>query len=204
VQEERDLGITVTNNLKPSSQCAKAAAKAMQVLGPIKRNFVLKDEEDFRLLFNGYVRPHLKYCVSTWSSYLRKDIECLEKVQRRATKLVKGIKDKSYEDRLKMLGITSLEKRTVRGDMIQVFRIVKGFDLLNIENFFELDDGGGHALRGHKWKLKVKRSRLQLRKCFFSQRVISLWNSLPGHVVDASSVNSFKKRLDNWFADVEI
>jgi len=88
--------------------------------------------------------------------------------------------------------------------MIQVFRIVKGFDLLNIEYFFDLDDGGGHALRGHKWKLKVKSSRLQLRKCFFSQRVISLWNRLPGHVVDASLVNSFKKRLDDWFADVEI
>jgi len=174
VQEEKDLGITVTNNFEPSSQCAKAAAKAMQVLGLIKRNFVLKDEEDFRLLFNGFVRPHLEYCVSTWSPYLRKDIECLEKVQRRATKLVKGMKHKSYEDRLKMLGITSLEKRRVRGDMIQVFRIVKGFDLLNVEDFFELDDGGGHALRGHKWKLKVKRNRLQLRKCFFSQRVISL------------------------------
>jgi len=167
VEEERDLGITVANSLKPSSQCAKAAAKAMQVLGLIKRNFVLNDEEDFRLLFNGFVRPHLEYLVSVWSPYLRKDIECLEKVQRRATKLVKCMKHKSYEERLKLLGITSLEKRRVRGDLIQVFRIVKGFDLMNIEDFFELDNGGGHALRGHKWKLKVKRNRLQLRKYFF-------------------------------------
>jgi len=95
----------------------------------------------------------------------------LEKVQRRATKLVKGMKHKSYEERLKLLGITSLEKRRVRDDLIQVFRIVKGFHLVNIDDFFELDDGGGHALRGHKWKLKVKRNRLQLRKGFFSQRV---------------------------------
>jgi len=64
VEEEKDLGITVTNNLKPSVYCAKTAAKAMQVLGVIKRNFVLNDEEDFRLLFNGFVRPHLEYCVS--------------------------------------------------------------------------------------------------------------------------------------------
>jgi len=68
---------------------------------------------------------------------------------------------------LKLLRITSLEKRRVRGDLIQVFRIVKGFDSLNIEDFFELDNGGGHALRGHEWKLKVKRCRLQLRKYFF-------------------------------------
>ena len=63
--------------MKPSVQCAKAAAKDTQVLGIIKRNFVLTDDEDFRLLFNGFVRPHLEYCVSVW--YLRKDIDCLEK-----------------------------------------------------------------------------------------------------------------------------
>ena len=73
VEDEKDLGITVVNNLKPSSQCAKAAAKAMQILGLINRNFVLNDEEDFRLMFNGFVRPHLEYCVSVWSPYLRKD-----------------------------------------------------------------------------------------------------------------------------------
>ena len=98
---------------------------------------------------------------------------------------------------------TSLEKRRVRGDLIQVFRIVNGFDSLNIEDFFELDNGSGHALKGHKWKLKVKRCRLQLRKYLFSQRVIGSWNKLPEHV-HASSVNSFKKRLDDWLDDVDI
>ena len=94
--------------------------------------------------------------------------------------------------------ITSLEKRWVRGDLIQVFRIVKGFDRINMEDFFELDYGGGYPLRGHRWKLKVKRSRLQLWRCFFSQRVINAWNKLPSYVVEAASVNSFKKRLDDW------
>jgi len=107
VDEEKDLGIFVTSDLKPSVHCVNAAAKAMQVLGVIKRNFVLTDEEDFRLLFNGFVRPHLEYCVSVWSPYLKKDIECLEKVQRRATKLVKGLRSKSYRDRLCLLSITS-------------------------------------------------------------------------------------------------
>jgi len=141
--------------------------------------------------------------VSVWSPYLRKDIDCLEKVQRRATKLVKGLKHKPYEERLKLLGITSLENRRVRGDLIQVFRIVKGFYKVNTEDFFVLDNGGGHALRGHKWKLKVNRSRLQLRRCFFSRRVVNVWNKLPAHVVEASSVNCFKKRLDDWSMDVE-
>ena len=79
-------------------------------------------------MFNCFVRPHLEYCVSVWSPYLVKDIECLEKVQRRATKLVQGLKYKQYEDRLKLLGITSLQKRRIRGDLIQVLRIVKGFE----------------------------------------------------------------------------
>ena len=100
---------------------------------------MLSDEEDFRLLFNGCVRPHLEYCVSVWSPYLMKDIECLEKVQRRATiglcKLVQGLKYKQYEDRLKLLGITSLQKRRTRGDRIQVFRIVKGFDTVGFGAF---------------------------------------------------------------------
>jgi len=79
VTEQKDLGIIVTKDLKPSVQCSKAAAKAMQVLGIIKRNFILTDAEDFRLLFNGFVRPHLEYCVTVWSLYLRKDVDCLEK-----------------------------------------------------------------------------------------------------------------------------
>jgi len=204
VEEERDLGITLANSLKPSSRCAKAAAKAMQVLGLIKRNFVINDEDDFRLLFNGFVCPHLEYCMSVCSPYLRKDIECLENVQRMASKMVKGMKHKLYEERLKLLGITSLEKRRVSGNLIQVSQIVKGFDSLNTDNFFELDNGGDHALRGHKWKLKVMICRLQLRKYFFSQMVISSWNKLPEHVVDAYSVNSFKKQLDDCLEGVDI
>jgi len=134
--------------------------------------------------------------VSVWSPYLVKDIECLEKVQRGAIKLVQGLKYKQYDDRLKLLGITSLKKRRIRGDLIQVFRIVKGLTQLILDHFFELDIGGEHALRGHNWKLKVNRCRLQVRRCFFSQRIISIWNKLPASVVEASSVNSFKKRLD--------
>jgi len=135
VVHRRDLGVEVSNCLKPSLQCSKAAAKAIQVLGIIKRNFVMKDEEDFRLLFNGYVRPHLEYCVQVWSTYLKKDIECLKKVQRRATKLVKGLKNKSYPERLTLLHTTSLAKRRTRGDLIQVFCILNGIDGVEKEHF---------------------------------------------------------------------
>ena len=133
----------------------KAAAKAMQVLGIIKRNFVMNDEQDFRLLFNGYVRPHLEYCVQVLSPYLKKDIECLEKVQRRATKLAKGLENKPYSERLALLHTSSLVKRRLRGDLIQAYHILKGTDKVDIEHFFERDDGGGYDLPGHNLKVKV-------------------------------------------------
>jgi len=100
VLQERDLGVDVTSSLKPSAQCSKAVASVMRVLGIIRRNFVISDKEDFRLLFSGFMRPHLEYCVQVWSPYMKKDIELIERVHRRATKLVKGLKFKSYKERL--------------------------------------------------------------------------------------------------------
>jgi len=72
-----------------------------------------------------------------------------------------------------------LEKGRITGDLIQVFRIVRSLDIVEFDELFELDDGGGHVLRGHSWKLKVKRCRLQVRKCFLTQRIINVWNKLP-------------------------
>jgi len=90
-QEEKDLGIYIADNLKPGLQCAKAASKAMSVLGMIRRRFEKIDRESFQLLYKSYVRLHMEYCVQAWSPYLVKDIECLEKVQRRETKMVRGL-----------------------------------------------------------------------------------------------------------------
>lgn len=92
----------------------------------------------------------------------------------------------------------------MRADLIQVYRIMKGIDRLDIEHFFELDVDGGYDLRGYSLKVKVQRSRLQLRQGFFSHRVVSAWNSLPSSVVEASSVNIFKKRLDDWSQQVDV
>jgi len=81
---------------------------------------------------------------------------------------------------------------------------MKGFDDVNHDHFFELDDGGGYSLRGHYMKLKVHRNRLQLQQCFFSKRVANVWNKLPVSVVEASSVDVFKKRLDDWISDLSL
>ena len=85
---ERELGMWVSNDLKWKTQCKNAAAKAMSVLGMIRRTFPFVDVDGFKLLYNVYIRLHLEFCVQAWSLYFKKDIDCLEKVLRRTTKMV--------------------------------------------------------------------------------------------------------------------
>jgi len=161
----------------------------------VKRHFPRIDEPTFLILYKAYVRPHLEYCVQARSPYFKKDIECLEQVQRRATKLIKGFKNLSYENRLKRLKLTTLEKRRLRGDPIETFKIITGKEKVDKHEFFEISNNS-HNLRGHQYKISVKRKRLTVRSAFFSQRVVNSWNWLPKAVVNATSINSFKNRLD--------
>ena len=144
----------------------------------------------------------MEYCVQAWSPRLAKDIHTLERVQRCATKLVPSIKKLSYEIRLKKLDLTSLERRRTIGDLIETFKILKGMENIDKEQFFEISDTG-HNLRGHNMTLAVNRSRLDTRKFFFNNRVVCHWNDLTQEIVDATSVNSFKNKLDkHWSRDM--
>jgi len=109
--EEKDLGVYVSTDLKPSTQCTKSANRAISILRMVKRNFPRTDKDDFAVLYKTYIRPHMEYCIQAWSSQLVKVIQTLEKVQRQATKCVIGMKGKTYEQRLQLLNITTLEKR---------------------------------------------------------------------------------------------
>ena len=88
------------------------------------------ERESFQLLYKSYVRPHMEYCVQAWSTYLVKDIECLEKVQRSATKMVRGLDHMSYDKRLNVLGLLSHEQRRLRGDVIEAYKILNGKDIV--------------------------------------------------------------------------
>ena len=194
--KERDLGVIIDKTGKASEQCIMAVKKANAVLGMIKRNINFKSKDVIVRLYKALVRPKLEYCVQAWCPYLCKDKDMIERVQRRATKLIEGYRNINYYDRLASTGLICMEKRRVRGDLIEVFKILKGIDKLDFSKFFVLQKS--NRTRGHNCRIVKQRSRLDIRKYFFSQRVVNAWNSLPQDVVDADSVNSFKNRLDKF------
>ena len=142
------------------------------------------------------VRPHLEYCIQAWNPYLRKDVDMLEKIQRRATKLIPGLRDLTYEERLNECGLTTLETRRLRGDQIEVFKILNGYENIGSNIFFEIKES--KITRGHNYTLVKKQSRLDVRKYSFSQRTINVWNNLSTDCVQASSVNMFKNKIDKY------
>ena len=117
-EAERDLGIIIDADLKVSKQCVKAATTANCVLGMISRTISSRSEDILVNLYKSLVRPHLEYCIQAWRPHYQKDIDLLEKVQRRATRMIDGFKTKPYEERLQLLGLTTLETRRLRGDLI--------------------------------------------------------------------------------------
>ena len=112
--------------------------------------------------------------------------------------MIRDLNSDSYHGKLKELNLFSLEKRRVRGDLIETFKILKDYDKVDSKLFFDLRQGNS---RGHSYKIFKKSVRSDVRKYFFSQRVVDTWNRLPSGVVDSTSIESFKNNLDKYFVE---
>ena len=159
---EKDLGVWISADMKCSQQCRYAATKANKVLGMIKRTITYKHLKIMLNLYKTLVRPHVEYCVSAWSPYYKKDKEFNEDLR----KMIKGMKGKSYEERLQRMNLWSLEERINRQDLIEAFKICKGLSKIRSEDLFQFDNRG-KGTRNHSFKLIKVRCTRDSRKHFF-------------------------------------
>ena len=193
VDEEKDLGIIVTSDMKSSRQCRVAYNKAARILGVVNRTIKFKNKQILLSLYKTLVRPLVEYCAAAWSPHYAKDKHLLERIQHRFTRMFPGLRRLPYERRLDVLGLWSLEERRNRADLIEVFKIVKGFSSICPQSLFEFSTDS--RTRGHTLKLVKHRCNTDLRKHFFSERITGRWNKLSQSCVDSTSINGFKQQL---------
>ncbi len=197
---EKDLGIIIDNQLSFDNHITQAVKKANQLVGMIRRTFTFLDKETFTKLFTSMVRPILEYGNCVWSPSLQYHIKDIEKVQRRATKLLPGMFNLEYEERLKSLNLPSLAYRQIRGDMIEAFKYCSGSYEVTKKPFTLMKEFNREtATRDNGFKIRKEKCKSDCRSKFFGNRIVNLWNSLPTEIVNSPSINAFKNRLDtHW------
>jgi len=200
VDSIRDIGITVSANLKPSTHCAQIASKAIIRSQLLLRSFYTNNADVLIRAYKTYVRPLAESCTPVWNPWLIKDIHCLEKVQRYFTRAIlrKGnVAYRNYQHRLSILKLKSLEYRRLEFDLYMCYKILYNLVDLDANSFFTRDNYT-YATRGHSLKLRHQNYSCDSRKYFFSLRVVNVWNSLPENIVTANSIDSFKNRLSSF------
>ena len=198
---EKDLGIFITSKLDWKPHINYAVNKANKQLGLIKHSFKYLNETTTKLLYKSLVRPHLEYGAVLWNPFRKGDIDFIERVQHRATK-IGNLKSLKYEERLEVLELPTLENRRRRGDLIQMFKLSKGYDIINFHNplaYFERYTRG-HDMKVRREQLKDNQSRFgNIRHHFFANRVTNDWNCLPQDVINSTTINVFKNKIDYFF-----
>ena len=190
VEHETDLGVVIDNNLKVNRHCTITINKANRVLGLIGRSFDFKNESIVATLYKAMVRPYLEYCSPFWAPIYKKDINRIENVQRRATKMCLSLWNLPYETRLTKLNLQTLSKRRIRTDLIELYKMIHKISRLEFSNYFTFSYSG---TRGNT--LKVSKDRMcssNIAKHWYFNRVVNAWNSLSNAIVNAENTTTFR------------
>ena len=168
--------------MKPTYQVNNAASKANSMLGLLKSIFQTRDQNIWKKLYSCYVRPQIEFAVPCWSPYAKKDINTLEKVQQRATKIPNSLKNLNYRLRCNKLQLKTLSNRRLRGDLIQFFKIENGIEKINWH--FRLTKSEPRSGHNGQFRREIIRFCNQ-RHEFFNNRTANIWNKLPNEIKSA-------------------
>ena len=185
-----DLGIIITKDLKWQKQTEKSCKTAKRVLGFIARNFRYKNKELILPLYKSLVRPHLEHAVQFWSPHLRREIDKMENIQGRATKMIPEIRNHNYHWRIQDLDLICLVQRRLRGQRIEVFKYMTRFTTASARGLFDYDLND--RTRNNGAKLIVKHFNTSAAQHFYPMKITTIWNAPPSEVVSSRTVNSFK------------
>jgi hypothetical protein len=194
VEEERDIGVTVSNTLKPSKQCAKAAATARAVLGQITRAFHFRDRVTFVKLYKTYVRPHLEFCTPAWAPWTQADKDCLEKVQIKMVSMISGLQSDNYFGKLAEIGLDTLQERRHIADMVQMNKMAHSVGDFGFSELFDpVQNLQATRAVADPLNVKPRPANLELRRGFFSYRAAMDWNKIPANIKNLTVAGSFKE-----------
>ena len=205
VEVEKDLGVHIDSDLKFTIHCQEKINKANKVLGFIRHTFKHMDKDIFLQLYKALVRPHLEFASCIWSPKHKFNIDSIERVQRRATKIIPHLRNLTYKERLKYLNLETLSYRRTRADLLETFRILTEQHNVDTKCYCSicpsksmLSPATYTSTRGHSKKLQIQ-AATGARANFFDNRVSKIWNSLSEETVSAKNINIFK---NNLFKDI--
>ena len=197
--QQRDLGIIITKDRKWQKQTEKSCKTANRILGFIARNFRYTSKELILPFYKSLVRPHLEHAVQFCSPHLSRDIDKIEKIQRRATKMIPKIRNHSYHQQIRDLDLISLVQRRLREQLIEVFKYLNRFTTASARGLFDYDLNDRTSNNGAK--LIAKHFNTSVAQHFYPIKITTTWNALPCKVVSSRTVNSSKNSLDKHWTE---
>ena len=191
----RDLGVLVDDNLYYRSHYENIAKNGHYNCKQFKNAFANRNIDFLLFLYTTYILPKIEYASNVWSPYYKKDVDLIENVQRKFTKLLPGMFDKSYEERRVELGLITLEERRIHSDLVLVYKIIHNLVDIPFEKYFVFSSS---RTRGHPYKLSVPFSRVNCHKYHFFNRIVNMWNHVPEDIVIAEKLCLFKSKISTY------